>query len=507
MITLLVMQEDTTSLSWKVIATLAVMMAVVYGHTLAGDFVWDDVFLIERNANLRDFSSMWTTAWADFFQQGHSTSSGYLRPVPTILNWLTVSIFGPSPFVFHLVNLCLHLTTLILAGRLLVRLGLSGLGTAVALGVFTLHPMQVEALSFVSCRPELCAGLAVFAVLTCYQRYRQAGSFRWLLLACIALALGLLSKIIVLSVIPIILWFENGQSAKRHWGAASLLALMGILFLTLRLLWGPTLTEGIQYEGPRILVALNLLGFYIGQLMCLEGPRCLYTYLELTHFGLYFWMGLISCLALVIPILRRQFSGPKYLVILWFLAFLVPVLHLIPFGTVAADRYLYLPMWGIGLGCGLLVDRVLADGPVTRRLLLVVLSVTAVVMGTVSVKRAYQWRTELALWSAEISQLPVQGHALTEYGTALGDAGRLSEAQHVYWAAWALKPGNSILFRNLLRLEARTLPPAMRHGLLTVGLDKSLDRKALKVWIGPLKAVQAYPLVDLITRYIQVIED
>ena len=32
--------------------------------------------------------------------------------------------------------------------------------------------------------------------------------------------------------------------------------------------------------------------------------------------------------------------------LLWLMVFIAPVLHLVPFGTIAAERYLYVPMLG-----------------------------------------------------------------------------------------------------------------------------------------------------------------
>jgi hypothetical protein len=497
------MKDETTSLGLRAIAVFTATTALVYGQTLGAGFVWDDVFLIERNPSLNEFSSMWMVAWGDFFQQGHTTRSGYLRPVPTILNWLTISIFGRSAPVFHLTNLLLHFATILLAGRVLLRIGLTPVATTVALMIFTLHPMQVEAISFVSCRPELCAGLSIFAVLVCYDRYRHTRQWRWLALSCLAFCLGLLSKEIVLGVIPVVIWFEATQFSKRVWRGVGVLVLTGTVIFGLRLLWGPSLSNGLLADAPRLVVALNLLGFYVGQLFLLEGPRCLYTYLEVTGFGLYFGLGLMACLVLLLPVVRRDMRSPIYFGVLWFSVFIAPALHFIPFGTLAADRYLYVPMWGVALICGVLTDRARASGMLMGRVASVVLCTTLVALVLLSIQRTYQWRNEVTLWSAEVSQLPVQGHALTEFGTALAEAGRLAEAHGVYRAAWRLKPGSPILFRNLARLESQQLPHATRQAFLSSVLRKDVQIHDLEAWVTPLERVNASELVALIRSRIR----
>ena len=97
---------------------------------LGGGFVWDDVLLIEHNPAMDDLAQVWRTAWGDFFQQGGAqlSTSGFFRPVPTLMNGLTVAAFGKSPLAFHLGNVLLHLGTCMLGLALLCRLGWSTIG-------------------------------------------------------------------------------------------------------------------------------------------------------------------------------------------------------------------------------------------------------------------------------------------------------------------------------------------------------------------------------------------
>ena len=200
-----------------IIAMLAVIVAVIYGHTIQAQFVWDDVFLIERNQNLSNFSRAWTLAWGDFFGQGHSTQSGYLRPVPTLLNYLTVAAFGYAPAAFHAIQLGLHLLVLALAAMLLRQWNLSNLSIFIALAIYTCHPMQVEALSFVSCRPELLASIFVLSTCLCVQKCRSDPSISWCLYAGLSLTFGFFSKETAVVVLPFLWLMGTGRSKTILW--------------------------------------------------------------------------------------------------------------------------------------------------------------------------------------------------------------------------------------------------------------------------------------------------
>ena len=101
---------------WRPSLIVGAAAVLVCLPALGGDFVWDDVLLIEHNPAMDDLAQVWRTAWGDFFQQGGAqlSTSGFFRPVPTLMNGLTVAVFGKSPLAFHLGNVLLHLGTCLL---------------------------------------------------------------------------------------------------------------------------------------------------------------------------------------------------------------------------------------------------------------------------------------------------------------------------------------------------------------------------------------------------------
>ena len=55
---------------WRPSLVVGAAAVLVCLPALGGEFVWDDVLLIEHNQAMDDLTQVWRTAWGDFFQQG-----------------------------------------------------------------------------------------------------------------------------------------------------------------------------------------------------------------------------------------------------------------------------------------------------------------------------------------------------------------------------------------------------------------------------------------------------
>ncbi len=477
-----------------VLTLLSLLVVVVYGHTIQAQFVWDDVFLIERNQRLGEFRSAWSLAWGDFFGQAHTTQSGYLRPVPTLLNYLTVKIFGYSPVAFHAIQLMLHLLVLGIAVRVFRNWGLTNLSILVGLAFYTVHPMQAEALSFVSCRPELLAAIFVLLTCLCVQNSRDGGSFWWCIFACLSLTLGFLSKETAVVIVPFIWFLGVDYSKKVTW----VLTGFALALVALRFSWMPAnLGDQVGAE-INLSLALNLLAFYVQQLFLFEGPRCLYTYLDVSDWQLQTLITVVLLIGFGLWIILRRRRSMVVLGIIWFLLFLGPVLHLIPFGTLAADRYLYLPLFGVALGVAHGTDALIRKQSRSTVIVALVGVLVLMAFSTLTRFRSQEWQNEITLWSAEIEMPPLQGHALVELGTALADAQKIDDAHKAYRLAWTINPGGLILFRNLIRIESRGLNRELGRALRNAVLDPAVTTKTLRFWSEKMAALNQPSLSQLL---------
>ncbi len=169
---------------------LIIAVLVAYRNIYDNAFLFDDEFLIINNEYLRHWSSLGkiltsqTTAGAD-------TYGSFYRPLQNLLYLIVYQFSGLSLPQYHLLNVFLHVANACLVYRLGCKLGFKSFMAFLAALIWALHPLQVEAVTYISATADplytLFCLLGVMAVLPDFTR-------RKILMACPILVLALLSK-------------------------------------------------------------------------------------------------------------------------------------------------------------------------------------------------------------------------------------------------------------------------------------------------------------------------
>ncbi|MEE2788058.1 MAG: hypothetical protein VX589_12015 [Myxococcota bacterium] len=479
-----------------------------YAPALNGDFVWDDVFLIRDNPIYDDLSTSWTAAWGDFYQQGDTDrkKGGYLRPVPVLINALNIKLFGLNAASFRMINLGIHCLSaglvLLCLKWLLVPFGLRYF----IVGLFALHPLQTEAVLFISCRGDLCAALGVFASLYAYLRARQGG-WAWRVLSYFAYGFAILSKEVAIGL-PVFLlfleWLQPGARLSRTFGFwVGALAYLGLRY---------ALVEGVEriyFDTTDLpIVVINLIGFYLGRTVWPTEPRVLYDGLPVTELGGITLVGSFAILGSVWVLTRPRLSQTGLsLSVAWSVVYLSVVLHIVPLLTLASERYLYLPMIGLVGGVSFSLHRLLSDrlNPSRRWVTFFLIGVLSTA-ATLSHNRSYDWQDEVTLWQAELKVNPLASKAYANLGTAFAERGRYQLAYDAYRRSWQLAPGRQVVFRNLARLEARRLPHPIRGEFLKAALHPQPAMADLRAMIVQLRTAKYAFAARLLAQRLTAIE-
>jgi tetratricopeptide (TPR) repeat protein len=121
---------------------------------------------------------------------------------------------------------------------------------------------------------------------------------------------------------------------------------------------------------------------------------------------------------------------------------LLTVANVIPIYRAAADRYLYLPLAGVGLAAGFLLDAPwLAARERLRERLLLGCAAAVVLLAAACMERQKVWANSLALWTDTFHKNPVAYTAASGLAEALREAGRLPEAEETARRAIQLSDG------------------------------------------------------------------
>ena len=203
--------RDSASLGWGVGLAVAGVTALVFARSLGHGFVaWDDEILLGDNAAFRGFG------WAQLRWMAGNVLLGHYVPVTWLSFALDHAVWGLRPDGYHLTNVVLHAVNAalvcVLAGRLVAAGSGWGptacrvAGAATAL-LWALHPLRVEAVSWVTGRRDVLSAFFLFLTLLAYLQAVAPDARRrraWLVVAVMAHVLALGSKAVVM-VLPVVL--------------------------------------------------------------------------------------------------------------------------------------------------------------------------------------------------------------------------------------------------------------------------------------------------------------
>lgn len=366
-----------------VVATLA-----VYHRLRAFEFLtWDDDLHVTANPYFRHLSfgnvgRFWLAAYENLYIPVSYTF--FAAEV-----WLSRRLSGDAPAplnpaVFHVGSLLLHLVCVLLVYRLARRLVGQTAPALLAALLFSVHPLQVESVAWISETRGLLAALFCLLAIDQFLRFRTADTrwniwseqpaplrdegARWWHFAAATLAclLAVLAKPSSVALPVMLLIVDAGL--LRSGGRRALVLLPWVVVAAAVVV--PTklflqADQRISFLAPawfRPLVAGDALAFYLSKLVWPAGLGFDYgrTPQRVIDGGwLYLaWLvpASVACAAAMLPGRRVWLSCYA----MW-LAALLPVLGFVPFLyqqiSTVADRYAYLPMFAVALAVAALLAR------------------------------------------------------------------------------------------------------------------------------------------------------
>jgi len=157
------------------------------------------------------------------------TSSG--RPLVNLSFAVNFALTGNAVRSYHVLNLCVHslagLTLFGILRRTLEALGIGSRSSLLALGIsliWTLHPLQTEAVTYIVQRAESMMGVFYLQTLYWFIRYAGApGRRQYGVLSFLACLLGMATKEVMVSAPLMVLLYDRAfvsgsfrESWRRH---------------------------------------------------------------------------------------------------------------------------------------------------------------------------------------------------------------------------------------------------------------------------------------------------
>ncbi|MGI9065023.1 MAG: hypothetical protein ACR2HX_01265 [Pyrinomonadaceae bacterium] len=438
---------------------LVAVVFLCFGNSIANEFVFDDIYLVSFNKQIRSLDLPLLL-------------SSY-RPIRDISYAIDFALWGENPYGFHFTSILIHAANVVLVFALVRRLTKDLLSAILAALIFAVHPIQTDAVTYISGRRDVLFALFYILAFHSYLTYYRS---RWSLksVVCIILflvlwMLSLLSKEMAASL-PILIfvwhfcdaWDEGTGSLWRRavqtfkttfkrdkWFWLGL-SLAGIVFTAYWvLIKGASRRIGagrFEYWGGsfylNMLTVIRVHAWYLKQLVY---PTPIAQYLgafEISE-SLFDWRLLVS-LVVVGGVLCYGFlllNRDKLMAfaIFSYFVFLLPVSQFIPHHELLADHYLYLPMMSFGLFVSLLVKRIGSSGVISHKTLYFLAGVAVIILGVMTILQNRTWKDERTLWTYNYKAVPNSPRAAFNLGNTYQYT-EPQKAKELFKRSLALKP-------------------------------------------------------------------
>jgi tetratricopeptide (TPR) repeat protein len=466
---------------WALAAVLATLLLTVaiYAQVLHHQFVtYDDPEYITDNPIVRAGLTAASVKWA-------LTTLLTANWIPLV--WLShmadCQVFGLYAGGHLIENVLLYAATVALLFLAFLRMTGKPWRCVLMAGIFALHPLHVESVAWASERKDTLSGFFAALTLFFYARYAPRPSLRGYVPVALSLALGLLSKPMLVTwpfvLLLLDIWpLARFDVARPDWKAGRRLLLEKIpLLLFSALAAFMTYAAHLLLDNPipfsqfslraRLANAAVSYATYLGEFFWPADLAVLYPYHRAAAPQVAAAAALLAALTYVAVVAARR---RPYLLVgwLWFLGTLVPVSGLVQVGIQSmADRFMYLPLLGLALvaawGCGDVVEAQAARRTRLPQIAAALAGLALAALAAATGRQLSYWKDSITLYRHTLAVTENNPLIVNNLAVALHTEGRDTEAMEQYRAAIRLQPGFATPHLNLGMLlgQAGRIPEAI----------------------------------------------
>ncbi|HEY0941052.1 MAG TPA: tetratricopeptide repeat protein [Steroidobacter sp.] len=436
----------------------ALAIIALWWPALPASFQFDDWNVIVNEPRVHSLAAWWQ-------------SMPGIRPLLKLSYALNMTL-DASPTGFRVVNVLIHAINAILVASLLRTRGIrSGLVEADASAAallaalfFALHPVQTEAVTYISGRSSSLAACFCLLSLYCWVRSEQSERSRpasgWLAACCLCFILAVATKEFA-AVLPFALLL---YSADRSFPATLRRLTPPLLLMVLML------CIALSLPTYRRLLAVSLDTRSIAENLLTQAHGVLYLAGQLARpwngnadpqFAVVpmNWLSASLCVAwlaiLAIALSRVRRAPVGAFAVLWFLLWLAPTNSLLPRLDVANDRQLYLALAGPAWW---LATRLIAWHRARSVPIAAIIALLLTTLAWFTYQRNLVYDTEITFWQDTAERNPDNSRAANNLGMAYAIDCRFDEAAEAFKRAIASSPDEYHARINLALLRQGQLP-------------------------------------------------
>lgn len=335
---------------------LITLTFLLYINSFQNNFTnWDDQELIINNPKIKSLSA---ENILDIFTS--STGADYL-PLKEISYALDYRIWKLNPFGYHLSNMILYAGNIVVVYLIISLLFEDSAIAFLASAYFAIHPVHVESVTWLSGRKDVLSGVFFFLSFYLYLKY-SSGKRKLIpyILSVISFLFACFSKPVAV-VLPLgiflyeITFKKDKKNIFRIFSQCIPFVFISIFISYLTIRFGIKYDTVKSYSGfnlPKILISFNSVLFrYLKKIIFPINLCALYESDRKTELSALMFIILSVLLVLTVLFLLRLYQKRKkmFFCLAWFPLTLLPVSGIVPLSIEKADRYLFIPLFGVSM--------------------------------------------------------------------------------------------------------------------------------------------------------------
>ena len=460
---------------------VALLALLVFAQSVRFDFVYfDDHDYVVRNERVLGGLTLDNVRWAFT-----TLKLVNWHPLTWLSHMLDVTLYGTWAGGHHLTSAILHAANAALLYLVLVYLtGRAGRSVLVAT-LFAVHPLRMESVAWVSERKDLLSGFFFILMLGAYSRYARSRGPAWYVATLVALALGLMSKSMLVTAPCVLLLLDfwpldrvGRERVARLLGekipmVAMCAAISVVTYMAQR--GGGAVGEDRVFPLARRLGnAVWAYGRYLRKTLWPNDLAVFYPYEGLNTpfpWGRAIAAGVVLLMLTLLAVRLWRRERAVLVGWLWFLGMLVPTIGVVQVGGQAlADRYTYLPHVGLLIAIVWALALLTDARPSLARLMKPAAVAAVVALTLTTLWQLPSWRNTETLFTraAQVTDRNARAHVCL--ALFYGDLGEHERARQHYELALKYHPTNAEAnnnYGNLLAEEGHA-DEAIRHIQLAV---------------------------------------
>ncbi len=449
--------------SFMLLLILIFFVFLTYKNSLSNEFTYDDFSVVVENYYIKNPDYISSIFDLSYFTRFGEES---YRPIVTLTYFADFYLWGFSSKGFHLTNIILHLSSLILIFILFRRIFDKAFGALFASALFALHPIATETVNAVGFREELLTAFFGLGSLLFFWNALKISSESnqkiWICqgLSILFFGLAMLSKengMALLAVFPAVYLLANDdkkiklRKTEIQFGLFLVLAFGSYVYL--RFVWfknpNPGVFEPVDFW-TRVLTGISISGYYL-KLLFFPFPLTV-AYVFPKAIGWEIVRSLLS-IGLFLSLSLWIWNGKNRKLLFgwfWFLIALTPTMNIYPIVNPIAERYLYFPLIGgvivVSECFRLALERWDSDFPnLSIYLGILILCAFSLMVN----RRNLDWKNSDALWLQANKVSPLSSRALNGLGISYMGKKDSKRAILTFKRALAINPKNVRAYSNL----------------------------------------------------------